>query len=351
MRGRNRFVLCVLLCLSGIPFSAAQTYRVIDLGTLGGYYSAGTAINFFGQVAGYSDIADHSAVHAFLWTKGKGMQDLNPPGIAQSLALAINDFGDVVGVAVTAGDHPTSHAFLWTKANGMQDLGNLGGPSTASGINDFGQVAGDSGTVQGGDDGFLWSSTRGMRDLGTLNGGISVALALNNFSQVVGGSSAADGFHAFLWTKWAGMRDLGTLGGCESDAAGINDLGHVVGGSINAGCDPTTRHAFLWKKETGMQDLGTPPGTSFGGPGAINVFGQVVGAACPVQCLSQESVHAFLWSEHTGWLDLNNLIPADSGWVLENTQAISALGQITGQGFINGQYHAFVLRPKRESRR
>ena len=44
------------------------------------------------------------------------------------------------------------------------------------------------------------------------------------------------------------------------------------------------------------------------------------------------------------------LIPADSGWVLENTQAINAFGQITGQGFINGQYHAFVLRPMRVPR-
>jgi hypothetical protein len=53
----------------------------------------------------------------------------------------------------------------------------------------------------------------------------------------------------------------------------------------------------------------------------------------------------------TGWVDLNSLIPADSGWVLENPQAINAYGQITGQGFINDQYHAFVLRAMREPRR
>ena len=354
MRGKNRFVLCALLFLSAIPFSGAQTYRVIDLGTLGGYYSAGTAINYFGQIAGYSDTADHSAVHAFLWTKGKGMQDLNPPEMSQSLGLGINDFGDVVGVAVTAGDHPTTHAFLWTKATGMQDLGVLGGASTASmasGINDFGRVVGDSGTDQGGDNAFLWSTTTGMQDLGTLGGGASLALAINNFNQVVGGSFALDGFHAFLWSKRAGMVDLGTLGGCEGQAAGINDLGQVIGGSISAGCDSNSRHAFLWSKETGMQDLGTPAGTSFGGPGAINAFGQVGGAACPIPCLSQESVHAYLWSEPTGWIDLNSLISVDSGWVLENPKSINASGQITGQGFINGEYHAFFLRPARGPRR
>lgn len=346
MRGKNSFVLCALLFFFAIPFSGAQTYKVIDLGTLGGDYSGATAINYFGQVAGYSDTADHSAVHAFLWTKETGMQDLNPPEIAQSMALAINDFGDVVGVAITKGEYPTSHAFLWTKATGMQDLGVIGDSSVASGINDFGQLVGDTATDQGGDAAFMWSTAKGKRELSTQDGQLSTALAINNFNQVVGGASATDGFHAFLWAPRTGMRDLGTLGGCEAEAAGINDAGQVVGGSIAVDCDPATRHAFLWTKDTGMQDLGTPPGTSFGGPGAINIMGQVVGAACPLGCPSQELVHAFSWSASTGWLDLNSLIPVDSGWILENVSAINGTGQITGQGFINGQYHAFVLKPK-----
>ncbi len=351
MQETNRFALtCLLACLLA-PVAGAQIYRVTDLGTLGGYYSAATGINALGDVVGYADTPDHSSVHAFLWTKATGMRDLNPPEIAQSLALAINDFGQVVGVAVTAGDHPTTHAFLWTRERGMQDLGSLGGASTAYGINDFGQVVGDSGTTGGGDDAFLWTKAGGMRDLGTLGGGASIALAINNFAQVVGGSFAEEGFHAFLWTKSGGMQDLGTLGGCEAEAAGINDISQVAGGSITTGCDPSSRHAFLWTKRAGMQDLGAPPGTSFGGPGTINILGMLVGAACPQPCLSQESVHAFIWTKGTGWLDLNELIAVDSGWVLENTQSINIWGQIAGQGFINGQYHAFRLTPNLRRRR
>jgi probable HAF family extracellular repeat protein len=344
----TRVVLSVLFSLSAVTFAAGQAYRVINLGTLGGDYSAGMAINYFGHVVGYSETADHSAVHAFLWTKEKGMQDLNPPGIAQSVALGINDFGSVVGVAVTSGDFPTSHAFLWTKTTGMQDLGAFGGTSMASAINDFGQVVGDSGTSDGGDVAFLWTKATGMQGLG-FQAGFSLARAINNSNQIVGGASGDAGFHAFLWTNGAGMRDLGTLGGCESEAAGINDLGQVVGGSATD-CSGSARHAFLWTRDTGMQDLGSPTGMSFGGPGAINNSGQVVGAACPVECLSQESVHAFSWTGATGWVDLNSLIPTDSGWVLENTQAINTVGEITGQGLVNGQYHAFVLRPKRPTR-
>ena len=39
------------------------------------------------------------------------------------------------------------HAFLWTPGQGMQDLGTLGAPaSTATGINDLGQVVGQAQT-------------------------------------------------------------------------------------------------------------------------------------------------------------------------------------------------------------
>ena len=117
-----------------------------------------------------------------------------------------------------------------------------------------------------------------------------------------------------------------------------------MGGS-SIDCVSNNRHAFLWTSRKGLQDLGTPQGTSFGGPGAVNIEGMIVGAACPLQCLSQETVHGFIWTTATGWLDLNNLIPADSGWVIENVSAVNARGQITGRGFVNGQYHAFLLTP------
>lgn len=43
--------------------------------------------------------------------------------------------------------------------------------------------------------------------------------------------------------------------------------------------------------------------------------------------------------------NLNNLIPKDSGWQLVLPTAINNRGQITGQGTINGQSHAFLLTP------
>ena len=43
--------------------------------------------------------------------------------------------------------------------------------------------------------------------------------------------------------------------------------------------------------------------------------------------------------------DLNSLIPAGSGWVLEAAKAINNAGQIAGFGMINGAEHAFLLSP------
>ena len=139
-----------------------------------------------------------------------------------------------------------AHAFLWTAEDGMIDLGTLGGTrSYARGINDLGQVVGESSMATGGAHAFLWTAEGGMIDLGTLGGARSSAWGINNLGQVVGESSmATGGAHAFLWTAEDGMTDLGSLGGLSSAAYGINNLGQVVGeGSYSA---RGHAHAFLW---------------------------------------------------------------------------------------------------------
>ena len=64
------------------------------------------------------------------------------------------------------------------------------------------------------------SNGKGLTDLGTLGGGYSFAYGINDAGQVVGDSTTAAGpDHAFITgPNGVGMTDLGTLGGDFSSA-------------------------------------------------------------------------------------------------------------------------------------
>jgi probable HAF family extracellular repeat protein len=92
-----------------------------------------------------------------------------------------------------------------------------------------------------------------------------------------------------------------------------------------------------------VKDLGTLGGPSSAAYG-INDAGQVVGGAST----SSGVVRAFLYDRNATpkMQDLNSLIPPDSGWRLEEAQAINQRGQIVGLGERNGHTRAFLLTPR-----
>jgi probable HAF family extracellular repeat protein len=132
------------------------------------------------------------------------------------------------------------------------------------------------------------------------------------------------------------MHDLGTLGGTSSGGSGINDSGQVTGGSDTT--DTLVAHAFLY--DGTMHDLGTLGGTFSAGSG-INASGQVTGNSLN----ENGAFHAFLYTSGSGMVDLNTLIDPLSGWELLHGYAINDAGQITGQGLIGDERHAFLLTP------
>jgi len=81
-----------------------------------------------------------------------------------------------------------------------------------------------------------------MQDLGTLGGSESYASGINNSGQIVGDSYITGDSvrHAFLYDDGK-MKDVGNSGGSYSVAYGINDSGQVVGLSFLTG----TAHAFF----------------------------------------------------------------------------------------------------------
>lgn len=142
-----------------------------DLGNLGGTVNTAVlttgniawSIDNRGRVVGVSALPGNTTIHAFLWTRETGMQDLGTlPGDANSAGLSINDGGEVVGASLGAAGPIIGpvRAFLWR--NGvMTDLNTLipaDSPLyllTAFAINNAGEIAG-FGVTSGGDiHGFL----------------------------------------------------------------------------------------------------------------------------------------------------------------------------------------------------
>jgi len=327
-----RLALSMLVVLSFAAFAAAQSYTVTDLGP-----GDALAINSLGDV-----VAENNYGNSFVWSPGGSLLALHTlPGDTFTVPFGINSQGLGVGQS----DGPTAYsAVLWTNGAPL-DLGTLPGGkySTAYAINTSGEVAGIS-TISVGQEAFLWTKATGMQGLGSLaGGGDSEAFAINRFGQVAGfsGANGNKTSYAFIWSKTTGMKSLGTLpgGGAEgSFAYAINDLGQVAGDSY---CGKGCQHAVLWSKTKGsILDLGVLPGANFSIAHGINNIGQVVGASDYI------SWHAFVWSPSTGMLDLNNLIPANSGWLLQVANAINDQGQIVGFGTLNGQTEAFLLTPQ-----
>lgn len=120
-----------------------------DLGTLGGLYSSGRAINDSHWVVGQASTtidygSGHTVPHAYLYRDG-AMTDLGTFGglFAASEALGINNAGQIVGWADTA---HAAHAFLF-EAGKLIDLNTLIDPASgwtlnaAMAINEHQQIA------------------------------------------------------------------------------------------------------------------------------------------------------------------------------------------------------------------
>ena len=331
---RALFLLCILSLTATL--AAAQTYTITDLGP-----GQAFAINGLGDVV----VQPYPSGNSFVWSPGGKQLSLTPLTAGYpTTPYGINNQGLVVGLSSNGQGYA---AALWT--NGVPlDLGKLPGATACAGtgITASAEVAGYCFLSTGTTEAFLWSKATGMQGLGSLQGGGgSIAQAVNRFGQVIGYSptSRNTNSYAFIWSKTTGMKNLGTLPrGGVSYAFAINDLGQVAGGSD---CGTGCHHAALWSKTKGsILDLGVLQGAKGSDAFGINNVGQVVGSV--VYSALVYHYHAFVWSPSTGMLDLNNLIPANSGWVLEFAYAINDQGQIVGEGTLNGQQEAFLLTPQ-----
>jgi probable HAF family extracellular repeat protein len=351
-------------------------YRLVDLGTLGGPISYGSAngdggrlLNDAGVVSSYADTtlpdpnapdfcfdADCLVAHAYRWRNGV-MSDLGAlADTHSSLATSINDRGWSLGASQTGlpnpAGFPQNRAVLWTRRR-MINLGTLPGGSDSIGIsvNNAGQAVGIS------DNGvpdpfslfgigvqvrtFLWQKGK-LHDIGSLGGpdtlpgpgcdnqrpGVIVGVSYTSF--IPNASTGIPTQDPFLWDHGR-MTDLGNLGGTFNFGQCTNSRGDVIGQSTLPGDQVT--HAFVWHRGR-MKDLGT-----LGGDNSeaiwINGAGDIVGSAD----LPAPDIHDAVRWRHGHILDLGTV--GDDA--CSRGRAINSKGQIVGgSSDCRNFLHAFV---------
>jgi probable HAF family extracellular repeat protein len=195
------------------PFVWEKSTGMVDIGSFGGTCGAPQAMNNRGQVVGGSYLAGNAVVHAFLWDKNahSRLKDLGTLGGDNSVALWIDDAGDVIGYADVpnapgcAGSACVHHAFMW-KHGAMKDLGSIGTDpcSRAISINAGGKIVGFTAAVCGAfpTHGFLWQDGGPAVDLNTLvntDMALLYPLYINDRDEIAGNGVLPNGdTHAFL---------------------------------------------------------------------------------------------------------------------------------------------------------
>jgi probable HAF family extracellular repeat protein len=347
-RPRSRSTLWALIAAAAVDLTAAAapalaaTYTITELGNLGYPVTVANAMNNNGQVTGRSytkktiegscslrfrPCPEH-VYNAFLWEAGT-IKNLGTLGGNFSEGTAINNLGEVAGNSeLKSGER---QAFLFHNGK-MTDLGVAGRETHAAAINEAGVVAGSMSIPGEGHTDAILISNGKLTDLGLLpgEGGIFTgASGVNGSNEVVGsGDNRESMLRAFLWRNGT-MTDLGTLGGPQAAAYAINNSGQIVG---FAQTSTDADHGFI---DSGgrMTDLGL---NVF--PHAINNNGVIVGGGgCGAAIIVSGGVCQ----------NLQNLIPAGSGYTLQEAKGVNDRGQIIVYAQTEGinPIHALLLTP------
>lgn len=340
-RGSRRWLLALLVTPSTLIPASAESYELIDLGI----DVSPADISNLGTVVGSRKTATGNI--AFYMPSGGTLHDI--PGATH--AHAVNEAGQIAGTTLTG-------AFLFD--GNLREWDGYGG----YGINESGQISGNKElknpyratplpldpaiyTPNRWDNlGIATVYSRGTRqgvyaDLYLLDDINDAGFAIGTRRRYgLTGSSPILTTPAFKAVTYLPVPYGGS-------ARAINSQNLVVGATGSNSTTGEYAHAYLYDYNAdSLHDLGTLHGGLTSSAADINELNQVVGTSWLVTQLTSlydpTQYHAFLWENGT-MSDLNDLLPAGSGWILTAATAINDSGDIVGTGLLNGQVHGFLL--------
>lgn len=298
-------------------------YELIDLGTLGGAWTAANDINNHNQVVGSAQRSSSTSWSPFLW-QDRIMTELEPSVV--SSAPAISDSGYVLV------DRDSSYSFgcfsLWQvmegwnmRLDGIQPP--IGNNCYARDVNSAGQVLGYFAGGAGNDDAaFIYHDDNNNHLVDPTEvmmlpspGNFTIAKKINELGEV-GGHAIIPGSsrHAIFWGMNRQPIDLGTLpGDLNSSINSMNEMGTLIGCSNASGNTTACGQPVKWtRSDSGFSISALPqlPGALFTIPNAINNAGYIVGSA---NMGAGVPTRACLWNNQGEVFDLNQLAGLPSG--------------------------------------
>jgi uncharacterized membrane protein len=238
---------------------SSGNYNVYALPGLADFWSSPREININGQIVGSAGIGDSPwEQRAVLWEMVDGTWTINDLGAADnSVAYGVNDLGQVIGqTPAVINGLDGRKGFVWEDGI-LTELPLLANRyAYAWDINDASQIVGHGKTTSGTDTAVIWEYQNGSWSIAKLDNenqigghGVSRAFHINN-SGLVAGETYIYGYGAFVWSADYGVQLLPSLNPgsfvlVRGHGRKINELGHVVGyGAIIGTQEPY--HAIRW---------------------------------------------------------------------------------------------------------
>ena len=268
-------------------------------------------------------------------------------------ATAFNDGDMTLGSQNLASPPNAANALFWSSPSAA--LATLK-PFVSGSLATYANAINDSGQIVGGDldgHGLYWSSPTAtpiaLQNFMSSSGFPSSASALNSTGEIMGTSGGIT--LPLYWSSATAIpRTLPLL-------AAPNGLSYsVYRESIN------TESQIFIKGNTGFSSFYASPSTqpvqlpflpgaravvsNYYGAASMNDHNVVVGVSPQVQGQPDSAVRWLTTGGKIQVQDINTLIPANSGWHLDEADFINNNGTIVGQGTLNGVSTAFYLTPR-----